>query len=69
MEGYQSPWWFMYPHVYYDLNGRMATRVELRDLIPGCRATGVHVYADAVVNHMTGGGNDVSTSATAIRAT
>lgn len=28
-------------------------------MIDTCRAAGVRVYADAVVNHMTGGGNDV----------
>lgn len=28
-------------------------------MIQTCRAAGVRVYADAVVNHMTGGGNDV----------
>jgi alpha-amylase len=28
-------------------------------MIQTCRSNGVRVYADAVVNHMTGGGNDV----------
>ena len=28
-------------------------------MIDTCRAAGVRVYADAVINHMTGGGNDV----------
>lgn len=28
-------------------------------MIVTCRANGVRVYADAVVNHMSGGGNDV----------
>jgi glycosidase len=28
-------------------------------MIQTCRAAGVRVYADAVVNHMSGGGNDV----------
>jgi alpha-amylase len=28
-------------------------------MIQTCRAHGVRVYADAVINHMTGGGNDV----------
>jgi len=28
-------------------------------MIDTCRGFGVRVYADAVVNHMSGGGNDV----------
>ena len=28
-------------------------------MIQTCRQAGLRVYADAVVNHMTGGGNDV----------
>lgn len=28
-------------------------------MIQTCRAAGVRIYADAVVNHMSGGGNDV----------
>jgi alpha-amylase len=28
-------------------------------MIQTCRKAGVRVYADAVINHMTGGGNDV----------
>ena len=28
-------------------------------MIQTCRAAGVRVYADAVVNHMSGGGNDI----------
>jgi alpha-amylase len=37
----------------------MGTRDELRSMIITCRKNGVRVYADAVTNHMTGGGNDV----------
>ncbi len=38
----------------------MGTREELRRAIKTCRAEGVRVYADAVINHMTGGGNDAN---------
>jgi hypothetical protein len=31
-----------------------------RDPVRACRAKGVRVYADALVSHMTGDGNDVS---------
>jgi alpha-amylase len=54
-----NPWYFMYQPVSYRLNGRMGSRDDLRTLISTCRKLGVRVYADAVVNHMTGGGNDM----------
>jgi len=56
-----NPWYFMYQPVSYRLQGRMGTRDDLRSLITTCRSLGVRIYADAVVNHMTGGGNDVNT--------
>eukprot|EP00945_MAST-04E_sp_MAST-4E-sp1_P002980 g2980.t1 len=54
-----NPWYFMYQPVSYRLQGRMGSRDDLRKLITTCRGLGVRVYADAVVNHMTGGGNDM----------
>jgi alpha-amylase len=38
----------------------MGTRDELRRMISTCRSLGVRVYADAVINHMSGGGNDAN---------
>jgi alpha-amylase len=55
-----NPWSFMYQPVSYRLQGRMGTRDELRQMINTCRGYGVRVYADAVINHMTGGGNDAN---------
>jgi alpha-amylase len=55
-----NPWYFMYQPVSYRLQGRMGTRDDLRKMIHSCRSVGVRVYADAVVNHMTGGGNDAN---------
>jgi alpha-amylase len=57
--GELNPWWFYYQPVSYKLGGRHGTRDELRQMINTCRSHGVRVYADAVVNHMSGGGNDV----------
>lgn len=37
----------------------MGTRAQLRLMIQTCRAAGVRVYADAVINHMTAQGNDI----------
>jgi hypothetical protein len=46
----------MYQPVSYRLAGRGGSRAELRDMIAICRAAGVRVYGDAVINHMTGSG-------------
>jgi len=53
-----NPWYFMYQPVSYRLQGRMGTRDDLRRAINACRKHGVRAYADAVVNHMVGSGND-----------
>lgn len=53
-----NPWWFMYQPVSYKLQSRWGTRAELRQMIRECRKLGVRVYADAVINHMSGNGND-----------
>ena len=54
-----NPWYFMYQPVSYRLQGRMGSRDDLRRLITTCRSHGVRVYADAVINHFSGGGNDM----------
>ena len=53
-----NPWYFMYQPVSNRLMGRMGTRDQLRSMIMTCRKANVRVYADAVVNHMVGSGND-----------
>ncbi|KAJ4455343.1 putative alpha amylase domain protein [Paratrimastix pyriformis] len=53
-------WYFMYQPASYRLQGRMGTRDELRHMINTCRKAGVRIYADAVVNHMVGSGNDAN---------
>jgi alpha-amylase len=55
-----NPWYFMYQPVSYRLQGRMGTREELRAAVNYCRSLNVRVYADAVVNHMVGCGNDAN---------
>ena len=56
-----NPWYFCYQPVSYRLHGRMGTRDDLREAIQTCRRFGVRVYADAAINHMSGGGNDANT--------
>ncbi|RLN61624.1 hypothetical protein BBJ28_00013938 [Nothophytophthora sp. Chile5] len=57
--GQRNPWYFVYQPVSYRLYSRLGSRDQLRSMIQTCRSNGVRVYADAVVNHMTGNGNDV----------
>jgi alpha-amylase len=57
--GQRNPWYFVYQPVSYRLYSRLGSRSQLRSMIQTCRANGVRVYADAVVNHMTGAGNDI----------
>ncbi|KAJ7645175.1 glycoside hydrolase superfamily [Mycena polygramma] len=57
--GERNPWWFVYQPVSYRLNSRHGTVIALRSMITTCRTNGVRIYADAVVNHMSGGGNDI----------
>ena len=42
------------------MHSRLGSREELREMIHTCSKHGVRVYADAVINHMTGGGNDIN---------
>ncbi|HXK17211.1 MAG TPA: alpha-amylase family protein [Polyangiaceae bacterium] len=47
------PWWQRYQTVGYQLESRSGTRAEFIDMVSRCRAVGVGIYVDAVLNHMT----------------
>ncbi|EJD37603.1 alpha-amylase-domain-containing protein [Auricularia subglabra TFB-10046 SS5] len=47
-------WWTDYQPVSYKLEGKRGTREQLATMIDACHRVGVKVYADAVINHMTG---------------
>ncbi len=50
------PWWQRYQTVSYKLDqSRSGTLAELRDMVTRCKAVGVDIYADVVINHMTAG--------------
>jgi alpha-amylase len=51
------PWWEVYQPVSYQLTSRMGNRAQFAGMVSSCHAAGVKVYADAVINHMTGQGN------------
>jgi hypothetical protein len=53
-----NPWFFYYQPVSYRLQGRGGNSSVLAATINTCRSLGVRMYADAVVNHMSGGGSD-----------
>jgi alpha-amylase len=48
------PWWQRYQPVSYQLESRSGSRADLQVMIDRCRAAGVAIYADAVINHMAG---------------
>ena len=58
-DGQLNPWYFLYQPVSYKLNSRMGDKKKLKNLINTCRRNNVRVYADAVINHMAGNGNDM----------
>jgi alpha-amylase len=51
------PWWEVYQPGDYDVGGRMGSRSQFSSMVQACHAAGVKVYADAVINHMTGQGS------------
>jgi alpha-amylase len=54
--GVSYPWWQRYQTVSYRLDrSRSGTLAEFTDMVSRCRAVGVDIYVDAVINHMTAG--------------
>jgi alpha-amylase len=50
------PWWQRYQPVSYDIErSRSGSGAEFSDMVARCRAAGVDIYVDAVINHMTAG--------------
>ncbi|KAI1236631.1 hypothetical protein IHE44_0014884 [Lamprotornis superbus] len=50
----QQPWWERYQPVSYKLCTRSGNETEFRDMVTRCNNVGVHIYVDAVINHMCG---------------
>jgi alpha-amylase len=50
------PWWEVYQPGDYNVSSRMGDRAQFTSMVQTCHAAGVKVYADAVINHMTGQG-------------
>lgn len=51
-----APWWQRYQPVSYSVaRSRSGTAGQFSDMVSRCKAVGVDVYVDAVINHMTAG--------------
>jgi len=49
-------WWERYQPISYILTTRSGDRDSFINMVDRCNAVGVHIYADAVINHMCGNG-------------
>lgn len=47
------PWYERYQPVSYALESRSGTRTQFASMVARCRKAGVHIYVDAVLNHMS----------------
>ncbi len=48
-------WWTRYQPVSYEIHSRGGTRDEFIDMVERCKAVGVDIYVDAIINHMGNG--------------
>ena len=62
-DGAPYPWWMRYQTVSYSLDrSRSGTRAEFQNMVSRCNAVNVAVYADVVINHMSGGTSGTSSA-------
>lgn len=45
-------WWTRYQPIGYTIEGRSGNRDQFRSMVERCKAAGVDIYVDAVINHM-----------------
>ncbi|XP_068096132.1 pancreatic alpha-amylase-like [Hyperolius riggenbachi] len=50
------PWWERYQPISYKICSRSGDEQQFRDMVTRCNNVGVHIYVDAVINHMCGEG-------------
>lgn len=58
--GTLNPWWYGTQVASFKYDCRSGNQKQLRKIITRCRAVNVRVYAEIVVNHMTGDKNDMN---------
>ncbi|XP_067663291.1 alpha-amylase-like [Haliotis asinina] len=51
---YPRPWWEVYQPVSYKLTSRCGNEEQFKDMVQRCKAVGVRVIVDGVINHMAG---------------
>ncbi|WP_034648133.1 carbohydrate-binding module family 20 domain-containing protein [Cellulomonas sp. HZM] len=51
-----TQWWTSYQPVSYKLDSKLGNRAQFADMVATCKAAGVGVIVDAVINHMAGVG-------------
>ena len=56
LAGAGHPWWEVYQPVSYQVSSRLGNRAAFAAMVTACHNAGLKVYADAVMNHMTGQG-------------
>ncbi len=54
VEDPMRPWWERYQPATYKLDNRSGDRAAFADMTARCKAAGVDIYVDAILNHMTG---------------
>lgn len=47
-----SQWWTRYQPLSYVIEGRSGNRAQFADMVTRCKAVGVDIYVDAIINHM-----------------
>ena len=55
-----NPWWYGTQVVSFKYNCRTGNENQFKKIINRCRAVNVRVYAEIVINHMTGDGYDMN---------
>jgi len=55
-----NPWWYGTQVASYKYDARSGNQKQLKKMVNRCRASNVRVYAEIVINHTTGDGNDVN---------
>jgi alpha-amylase len=50
-----NPWWERYQLASYRIESRSGTRAEFANMVARCKAVGVDIYADVIMNHMASG--------------
>ena len=61
-----APWWQRYQPVSYSIDrSRSGTRAEFEAMVQRCKAAGVDIYVDAVINHMTANASGTGSNGTA----